>query len=275
MISLSRETNELPRKVQRVSSQDVNTQCRTGLPPISVATARNERGTTRQLQSGREKGGGRGNLGGRAQRPAIYSPVNLIPAVLNTLALVASRNARRRTNATCWFLPSTFTADILRGIVWDDVHHIYQCFWMPETTALEHVFVPIWDVDEAWYIMILDLRKPRVYSPDVHRTVENMARKEKQMKAVLRALSLMFATPTHILNCTDRSPDASGWGRILQAPGIPEDLTSSCLKHGDEDTLRMRLASSIVGAQCNELRLPVDEASQATWQAFVRAKLLL
>ncbi|MED6172608.1 hypothetical protein PIB30_051643 [Stylosanthes scabra] len=215
--------------------------------------------------------------------------------VVNTLALVASRNARRRTNATCWFLPSTFAADILRGIVWDDVHHIYQRFWMPETTALEHVFVPIWDVDEAWYMMILDVRKPRVYSLDVHRTVENMTRKEKQMTDVLRALSLMFATPTHILNFTDRSPNTSGWGCILQASGIPEDLTRaetaiwacSWLSHsggfsrnifglmGDEDTLRMRLASSIVGAQCNELRPAVDEASQATWQAFVRAKLPL
>ncbi|MED6162178.1 hypothetical protein PIB30_067934 [Stylosanthes scabra] len=122
-----------------------------------------------------------------------------------------------------------------------------------------------------------------------------MARKEKQMKAVLRALSLMFATPTHILNFTDRSLDTSGWGRILQALGIPQDLTSAetaiwaCfwLSHsggfsmnifgpiGDEDTLRMRLASSIVGAQCNELRPAVDEASQATWQAFVKAKLPL
>ncbi|MED6165530.1 hypothetical protein PIB30_100391 [Stylosanthes scabra] len=72
----------------------------------------------------------------------------------------------------------------------------------------------------------------------------------------------------HILNFTDRSPDTSGWGRILQASGIPEDLTSaetaiwacSWLSHsggfsrnifgpmGDEDTLRMRLASSIVAA---------------------------
>ncbi|MED6134619.1 hypothetical protein PIB30_038612 [Stylosanthes scabra] len=220
--------------------------------------------------------------------------------VVNTLALVSSRNARRKTNANCSFLPSTFAAGILRGIVWDDVHHIYQCFWMLETTALEHVFVLIWDVDEAWYMMIPDVRKPKVYSLDVHRTVENMARKENQMKAVLRASSLMFATPTHILNFTDRSPDTSGWGRILQASGIPEDLTSvetaiwacswlshsggfsrkifgpcSCLKQGDEDTLRMRLASSIVGAQCNELRPTVDEASQATWQAFVRVRLPL
>ncbi|MED6123086.1 hypothetical protein PIB30_045962 [Stylosanthes scabra] len=298
MRSLSRETNELPRK-------DVNTQRRTGLPPIPVATAENERGW------------GRGNRGGRAQRPAIDSPVNLIPAnyrmhfrpradmgldveatrlavyiyafvgdsrprltpsvvVVNTLALITSRNARRRTNATCWFLPSTFVVDILRGIVWDDVHHIYQCFWMPETTALEHA-----DVDEAWYMIILDVRKPRVYSLDVHRTVENMARKEKLMKAVLRTLSLMFTTPAHILNFTDRSSDTSGWGRILQASGILEDLTSaetaiwacSWLSQsggfsrnmfgpmGDEDTLWMRLASSIVGAQCNELRPAVDEAS--------------
>ncbi|MED6160395.1 hypothetical protein PIB30_051172 [Stylosanthes scabra] len=167
--------------------------------------------------------------------------------VVNTLALVASRNARRRTNATCWFLPSTFAADTLRGIV----------------------FVPIWDVDEAWYMMILDVKKPRVYSLDVHRTVENMARKEKQMKVVLRTLSLMFATLTHILNFTDRSPDTSDWGCILQASGIPEDLTSaetiiwawSWLSHsggfsmnifgplGDEDTLRIRLTSCICPMQ--------------------------
>ncbi|MED6141521.1 hypothetical protein PIB30_104260, partial [Stylosanthes scabra] len=133
---------------------------------------------------------------------------------------------------------------------------------------LSEAFVPIWDVDEAWYMMILDVRKPRVYSLDVHKTVENMARKEKQMKVVLRALSLMFATPTHILNFTDRSLDTNGWGSILLASGIPEDLTSaktaiwacSWLSQsggfrrnifgsmGDEDTLRMRLASSIVGA---------------------------
>ncbi|MED6172607.1 hypothetical protein PIB30_051642 [Stylosanthes scabra] len=50
--SLSRETNEVPRKVQRVSSQDVNTQRRTGLPPIPVAIAGNERGTNRQLRGG-------------------------------------------------------------------------------------------------------------------------------------------------------------------------------------------------------------------------------
>ncbi|MED6134618.1 hypothetical protein PIB30_038611 [Stylosanthes scabra] len=56
--SLSRETNELPRKVQRVSSQDVNTQRRTGLLPIPVATARNEQGTNRQLRGGQAKGGG-------------------------------------------------------------------------------------------------------------------------------------------------------------------------------------------------------------------------
>ncbi|MED6175161.1 hypothetical protein PIB30_075747 [Stylosanthes scabra] len=145
----------------------------------------------------------------------------------------------------------------------------------PRLTPSAIVFVPIWDIDEAWYMMILDMRKPRVYSLDLHRTMENMARKEKQIKAVLRALSLMFAMPTHILNFTYRSPDTSGRGRILQALGIPEDLTCSCLIPGDEDTLRMRLASSIVGAHCNELRPAIDEASQATWQAFFRAKLPL
>ncbi|MED6219666.1 hypothetical protein PIB30_037892 [Stylosanthes scabra] len=186
--------------------------------------------------------------------------------VVNTLALVESRNDRRRTNATCWFLPSTFAADILRGIVWDDVHHIYQRFWMPETTTLEHVFITIWDVDEAWYMMMLDVRKPRVYSLDVHRTVENMVRKEKQIKAVLKALSLMFATPTHILNFTDSAETAiwaCSW--LSHSGGFSRNIFGSM---GDEDTLRMRLASSIVGAQCNELRPAVDEASQATWQAF-------
>ncbi|MED6151190.1 hypothetical protein PIB30_080059 [Stylosanthes scabra] len=213
---------------------DVNTQCRTGLPPIPVATTGNERGTNRQLQGSRAKGGGRViEEEGRRDLPLIPLPCanmgldvkareilfrhdihdltrddllslrpRLTPSVVvvNTLALVSSRNVRRRTNATCWFLPSIFVADILRGIVWDNV------------------FVPIWDVDEAWYMMILDVRKPRVYSLDVHKIVDNMARKEKQMKDV-----------------------------------------------GDGDTLRMRLASSIVGAQYNELRPAVDEASQATW----------
>ncbi|MED6141520.1 hypothetical protein PIB30_104259 [Stylosanthes scabra] len=165
--SLSRETNELPKKVQRVSSQDVNIQRRTDLPPIPVTTAGNERGTNRQLRGGREKGGGgnyRMNFRPRADMGLDVEATRLIvyiyafvrdpryvlfvllhfrsPALGSIPQFHTDITWKRRTNATCWFLPSTFAADILRGIVWDDVHHIYQYFWMPETTALQHVINP-------------------------------------------------------------------------------------------------------------------------------------
>ncbi|MED6133583.1 hypothetical protein PIB30_029499 [Stylosanthes scabra] len=149
--SLSRETNELPRNAQRVSSQDVTPNagpvCHLfwlgllGMSGVPTASCENYRLHFRpRADMGLDVEAtwlavyiyaiGRHDIHDLTRDDLLSLRPRLTPSavVVNTLTLIASRNARRRTNATCWFLPSTFAADIFRGIVWDNIHHIYQRF---------------------------------------------------------------------------------------------------------------------------------------------------
>ncbi|MED6116375.1 hypothetical protein PIB30_099729, partial [Stylosanthes scabra] len=174
--SQSKKTNELSRKVHRVSSQDMNTQRQTGLPPIPVAIA----GMSEVPTASCEVAGQR--VGARNYR------MHFRPRADMGLDVEATRLA---------VYIYAFIGDLREILVRHDNHDLTRVDLLslrPRLTPSDVVFVPIWDVDEAWYMMILDVRKPRVYSLDVHRTVENMVRKEKQIKAVVSLYNFSIAS---------------------------------------------------------------------------------
>ncbi|XP_020969443.1 uncharacterized protein LOC107621897 isoform X2 [Arachis ipaensis] len=95
---------------------------------------------------------------------------------------------------------------------------------MPKTNDLEHVFMPIWEPVDAWYVMLLDVKALKIYALDVSRSPESIVRRESNMNKIRHALGNMFIHSRNIINFRYTSPDPSNWGNYIYSEGLPKDL---------------------------------------------------
>ncbi|QHO16744.1 hypothetical protein S83_032854 [Arachis hypogaea] len=95
---------------------------------------------------------------------------------------MASLKATREIPPRVWLLPSPFADDVLRLKPLDVIVRTYLCRWMPVTTQLEKVIIPIYEVPDSWYIMVLDVKKGKIYCLDVTKSDETVERRERNMR---------------------------------------------------------------------------------------------
>ncbi|XP_020965498.1 uncharacterized protein LOC110266062 [Arachis ipaensis] len=155
--------------------------------------------------------------------------------------MMASMKASRALPPRKWFVPSTMANDILLLKPLEVIIKRYLERWMPETTQLEHVFVPICEASHSWYLMVIDVSNARVYSLDVTKAPDTIERRERNMRTIMIALSQIFRLDRNAGSFQLVSPDPTTWGPIQYPQGVPTlddryekiKLVNHCLQKND------------------------------------------
>ncbi|KAL4371141.1 uncharacterized protein DS421_6g185260 [Arachis hypogaea] len=87
--------------------------------------------------------------------------------------MIASLKAMRNKAPRIWYFLYDFATAVLADAPISQLQNSYEGRWMPQTNNLEHVFVPIWEAGDAWYVMLLDVKAPKIYVLDVNRCERN------------------------------------------------------------------------------------------------------
>ncbi|XLT85923.1 hypothetical protein HN873_007676, partial [Arachis hypogaea] len=103
---------------------------------------------------------------------------------VNTVAMLLSLQAKANPVSRCWFFPSTFTAEILFQTPMEHLIESYVKRWMPPTQELDHVFIPICEAPETWYMLLLDVKRTSVYALDVCTSMESVPRRDRNMHLI-------------------------------------------------------------------------------------------
>ncbi|XLT38296.1 hypothetical protein HN873_069588, partial [Arachis hypogaea] len=104
--------------------------------------------------------------------------------IVNIIVMMASLKATRETPPRVWLLPSPFADDVLCLKPFDVIVRAYLCRWMPTTTQLEKVIVPIYEVPDSWYILVMDVKEGKVYCFDVTKSDDTVERRERNMRTI-------------------------------------------------------------------------------------------
>ncbi|XLU33733.1 hypothetical protein S245_069799, partial [Arachis hypogaea] len=144
--------------------------------------------------------------------------------VINTVAMLSSLQAKANPIPHCWFFPSTFAAEILFQAPTEHLLESYARRWMPPTQELEHVFVPICEPPESWYMLLLDVKRTTIYALDVCTSMESVPRRERNMRLIMAVLGKIFKHEQNLPNFKHVSPDPNTWGRIEYPMSIPSRL---------------------------------------------------
>ncbi|RYR67365.1 hypothetical protein Ahy_A03g013697 [Arachis hypogaea] len=121
----------------------------------------------------------------RAQLHSLCPKHSPHPDIVNIIVMMASLKATREIPPRVWLLPSPFADDVLRLKPLDVVVRAYLCRWMPATTQLEKVIIPIYEVPDSWYIMVLNVKEGKVYCLDVTKSDETVERRERNMRTIV------------------------------------------------------------------------------------------
>ncbi|MED6167824.1 hypothetical protein PIB30_006474 [Stylosanthes scabra] len=115
--------------------------------------------------------------------------------LINYTRMIQSIASTKHGKPRVWFLPSNFGKEIMYGVVVDKIRNDYESRWKKETDSQEHIFVPILDVPDVWYLMLLYVKESKVYCLDVCGGDEDRERKVADMdKKVSTSLARMRAT---------------------------------------------------------------------------------
>ncbi|MED6199023.1 hypothetical protein PIB30_072099 [Stylosanthes scabra] len=200
--------------------------------------------------------------------------------------IVCSKVAKRVLPPCSWFLPWTFARDVLNDIPEDLIIREYENMWMPCTTKLLRVYVLIYDGVDAWYMMLIDIKRRRVYALDVARTTETEQEKEMCMEKILLFIGKLFRKPRNIINFAGITLDFKEWEYFLYPEGLPSDIDSSetavwvlawIMHHskfarghfgyvGSPDLIRMKIAIGLASCAYNSLRRHVDSNAETLWR---------
>ncbi|KAL4393354.1 hypothetical protein AHAS_Ahas02G0043600 [Arachis hypogaea] len=198
--------------------------------------------------------------------------------IINACCMLASMRCSKSIAPRVWFFPSHFAADVLREIAIKQPQNKYEYRWMPETSQLDHVFVPVLEPADGWYLMLLDIKALKVYVLDVCRDNESIVRRETYMTRI-----------RNVVHFKHGSCDPSTWGNFNYPKDIPSELGSEetavwCLywlqQEGGFSTkilastlaVRMRTAAYLIQSEENHFRGLVEAKAEHLWRDITANK---
>ncbi|XLR09751.1 hypothetical protein S83_037689 [Arachis hypogaea] len=212
--------------------------------------------------------------------------------IMNIILMSASMRACCVLPPRVWYTPSLFADDVIAMRPFEVIRRKYMNRWMPATSRLEHVLVPVCEKTYTWYLMVVDVKHGRVYCLDVTRAPEHKERRERNMRTILLLLAQFFMLESNMLSFSHVSADPTTWGPIKYPDGVPsyQECDDSCLwilnwiqTEGkfkvsnlpwqmDPLKLRMKTATKIVLLDCNEVKETVASKADAAWRKVIRMK---
>ncbi|MED6219992.1 hypothetical protein PIB30_040932 [Stylosanthes scabra] len=140
------------------------------------------------------------------------------------------------------------------------------------------VFIPVREFDDAWYLIIIDVKDRKVYTLDVSRSADSMRRRKDTIETLCHAMGSIFLLDRNIMNFGRIIPDPQNFGLPEYPHRIPGDLDRDqttlwmlyWLQHegvffarlfypmANADHVKMRATVKIVKSDCNEIRLLIE-----------------
>ncbi|XLS48684.1 hypothetical protein HN51_023042, partial [Arachis hypogaea] len=151
--------------------------------------------------------------------------------IMNIILMSASMRACCVLPPRVWYTPSVFADDVIAMRPFEVIRRKYMNRWMPATSRLEHVLVPVCEKTYTWYLMVVDVKHGRVYCLDVTRAPEHKERRERNMRTILLLLAQFFMLESNMLSFSHVSADPTTWGPIKYPDGVPsyQECDDSCL----------------------------------------------
>ncbi|MED6135585.1 hypothetical protein PIB30_047908 [Stylosanthes scabra] len=157
----------------------------------------------------------------------------------------ALETARQRVRPRVWVLPWTFASEVLGGTPVCELDERYNRFWMPTTQTLRHVFILVREFDDAWYLVIVDIKDRVVYALDVCRSPDSMKRRKETIDSLGVA--------------GDMNRDQTGLWMLYWLQHEP----------GNPNHVRMRTAVNIVKSESNEIHDLIEAKANHAWQEML------
>ncbi|XLU29973.1 hypothetical protein S245_066039, partial [Arachis hypogaea] len=151
--------------------------------------------------------------------------------IMNIILMSASMRACCVLPPRVWYTPSLFADDVIAMRPFEVIRRKYMNRWMPATSRLEHVLVPVCEKTYTWYLMVVDVKHGRVYYLDVTRAPEHKERRGCNMRTILLLLAQFFMLESNMLSFSHVSADPTTWGPIKYPDGVPsyQECDDSCL----------------------------------------------
>ncbi|MED6160857.1 hypothetical protein PIB30_055229 [Stylosanthes scabra] len=119
------------------------------------------------------------------------------------------------------------------------------CMLCPTSCFYTQIFIPILDVPDAWYLMLLDVKKSRVYCLDVSGDDEDRERRAADWEKICLVLSQLFSSRRNIVHFMHTSLNPTNWGEIIYPEALPRNVNTY--------EARMRAALYLVNWEHNEV----------------------
>ncbi|MED6109073.1 hypothetical protein PIB30_030287 [Stylosanthes scabra] len=162
-------------------------------------------------------------------------------------SLIASEAARRSMSPMAWYFHPDFASDVDQDVSLETLERDYQSICMPSTNTLEHVYVPILDAVDGWYLLLLDVKVPMRFVLDVCCTADRIPIRMKLLNKI-------------------GSPDPTDWGEYRYPEAIPHNLQRIFGDMGGSDRVRMRSAWYILQLEANQMRGYIDARADLLWR---------
>ncbi|KAL4293776.1 hypothetical protein AHAS_Ahas18G0161900 [Arachis hypogaea] len=192
--------------------------------------------------------------------------------IINAWCMLASMRFSKSIAPRVWFFPSHFAVDVLGEVAIKQLQNKYEYRWMLETSQLEHVFVPVLEPVDGWYLMLLDIKALKVYVLDVCRDDESIVRRETYMTRICRTLGKLFMTERNVVNFKDGSCDPSTWKNF----NYPKDIPSKLGRKEDSPqrslVLQMRTTAYLIQSEPNQVRGLVEAKAELLWRDITANK---
>ncbi|KAJ1406489.1 Ulp1 protease family, C-terminal catalytic domain [Sesbania bispinosa] len=150
------------------------------------------------------------------------------------------------TLQTTWSLPPKFAHDICEGATVGDHVSDYVFEWMHSFKDLKHIYIPIEDIQNHWYLMVISVDQHIIYHLDSHLNEADVDRRHATMRTIGDFISKIVATNYYPPSFGDVYMNLSDW-EIMEALGM--------LNTGQ----RMRLALEFITGDHNEIKTKLQE----------------
>ncbi|MED6146177.1 hypothetical protein PIB30_032215 [Stylosanthes scabra] len=180
-----------------------------------------------------------------------------------------SETARQRVRPRVWVLPWTFASEVLGGT------SVYE---LDER-----------EFDDAWYLVIVDIKDRVVYALDVSKSPDSMKSRKETIDSLCHAMGSIFLLDRNIMNFGRIIPDPQNFGLPVYPQGVAGDMNmdqtalwmlywlqhegvfSARLFHpmGNPDHVRMRTTINIVKSESNEICDLIEAKSNDAWEEML------
>ncbi|KAJ1404101.1 Papain-like cysteine peptidase superfamily [Sesbania bispinosa] len=181
---------------------------------------------------------------------------------------------------TVWAMPPEFATNILQGLPTNDVGHKYVKDWMPPYSCVKYIYVPIRDMKDNWYSMVVSMENEVVYHLDpnphcgqVKERRENLSKLcEKPVHFMTSDwLAMDFLNPPNEMDTWEiktinpsqnnmQSKHTALW--VLEWMAMDWAFSPNVHQHLNEDRVRMKTAMMLLLEGNNEMRKTLESRAE-------------